>query len=640
MYRAWQRYAALAALIVLITIALLRERISQTYDQSSPTWLHRDPPLKPGQKGPGSDAAGLNKANTDAHPIDTLIREARFSFKQLLGKQSVSIEQAAARYRERRGRHPPPGFDAWFAAAQKNKAIVVEEFFDRIHHDINPLWGLDPAVMRKQTHGQKEVIRVRNGRVTFDGDRRDKLSFRQRFHEWMFPDDRRPPKIQLWAELVEEALPHIPDLDMAMNTMDETRVLVPWENITALIETEAKTRTLIDPSLAISTYSGFADVDAKNEPYEINWIRGEAGKYWDHMRVSCPPDSPARNITSLEKFDLPLDYPTAPEPAFTYHGYIRNFSMSQDACTQPHIRDIHGTFVESVSMATTHEFLPMFAETKLMPNNEMLIPAAAYLSSDTMYSGGHKHGGPWSTKKDALVWRGVASGGRNKIDNWTHFQRHRFVQMMNGTTVSAVERGEAARAPTFALAPVDVYNITAQRNGQLGSWVSTFADVGMTHLLCTPELKGPDGKKIKTCDYTSPFMALANNVPMEEQYSYKYLPDVDGNSFSGRYRGFLRSTSMTLKSTIYAEWHDSRLFPWVHFAPFDNSFMDIYAVMDYFLNGHDAEAARIAAESREWAESVIRREDMMLYTWRLLLEYARVVDDRREALAFVDDLRD
>ncbi len=126
---------------------------------------------------------------------------------------------------------------------------------------------------------------------------------------------------------------------------------------------------------------------------------------------------------------------------------------------------------------------------------------------------------------------------------------------------------------------------------------------------------------------------------MQQQYRYKYLPDVDGHSFSGRWRAFLKSTSVPLKATIYAEWHDDRMVPWVHFVPFDASYKDIYAVMEYFLDGRDAQAEVIATESSNWANAVYRDEDMKLYVWRLLLEYARVVDDNRQRLAFVDDLR-
>lgn len=38
------------------------------------------------------------------------------------------------------------------------------------------------------------------------------------------------------------------------------------------------------------------------------------------------------------------------------------------------------------------------------------------------------------------------------------------------------------------------------------------------------------------------------------------------------------------------------------------------------VGGHDEAAGVIAAEGREWAERVLRRENIVLYTWRLLLE--------------------
>jgi hypothetical protein len=37
------------------------------------------------------------------------------------------------------------------------------------------------------------------------------------------------------------------------------------------------------------------------------------------------------------------------------------------------------------------------------------------------------------------------------------------------------------------------------------------------------------------------------SVPREEAYQYKYLLDVDGNTFSGRYLGLLRSGDWFLR---------------------------------------------------------------------------------------------
>jgi hypothetical protein len=569
---------------------------------------------------------GLTKLPThitpDNHPITQLISNATAHFEKLLSEQSFTIEDAAERYRQRRGRHPPPGFDLWFKQAMKDKAIVVESFFDRIHHDINPLWALNPRDMRVQSATQPQIIRVRNQNVIMITD-----------------DPNRQPWIQHWTALVKKMMPNLPDLDMALNVMDETRILTPWETINQYASLEQELRELIPPELAISSYSRLQDIDSQElKAYDPGWISRDAERYWDYFRETCPVDSPARNTSAVESFNVPVEYPSEQMP-YAYHGFIRNFTQAQDPCLQPHMRGLHGTFVESVSMSTTKSLFPLFAGSKLPTNNEILIPGAMYLSSRAFYNGGWSSGGKWSDKRNGLIWRGTASGGRNKVDNWWHFHRHRWVQMMNGTTVSRAEAGDTSSSPTFDLLSAENYSLPSAMQGKIGEWLSMFSDVSFVNLECSPEPPKKPKNLQGTCFYTGKYMSKAKSMPMKQQYRYKYLPDIDGNSFSGRWRAFLKSTSMPLKATIYAEWHDDRMIPWVHFVPFDMSYKDVYAVMEYFLSGRDAQAEVIATESRNWANAVYRNEDMKLYVWRLLLEYARVVDDNRHRLAFVDDLR-
>ena len=42
------------------------------------------------------------------------------------------------------------------------------------------------------------------------------------------------------------------------------------------------------------------------------------------------------------------------------------------------------------------------------------------------------------------------------------------------------------------------------------------------------------------------------------------------------------------------------------------------------------EGEKIAEEGREWAGKVLRKEDMEIYFYRLLLEWGRMTDDRRD----------
>ncbi len=281
----------------------------------------------------------------------------------------------------------------------------------------------------------------------------------------------------------------------------------------------------------------------------------------------------------------------------------------------------------------------MFGGSKLPTNNEILLPAPMYWNNEERFSGGDDHGAPWLEKQNKVIWRGVATGGRNKPSNWNGFQRHRFVAMTNATQVAAAE--DWSQHPKNWAMPPNNYNLAAQQENRLGHWTSEWADTGFVDLMCA--VPQPNG----SCNYTSPFFSLTPGMKMAEQFKRKYLPDIDGNSFSGRYRGFLMSTSLPIKATIFREWHDSRLVPWKHFVPMDNRFMDFWGIMEYFLGyegenikvkGHDEEAAKIASAGQEWANKVLRREDMQIYVLRLLLEYARLTDDHRDKMGWVEDL--
>ncbi|KAI0161944.1 glycosyltransferase family 90 protein [Hypoxylon sp. FL1284] len=556
---------------------------------------------------------------TADHPIDELIGDAHTFHQNLLKQRSFDVASAAARYRERRDRHPPPGFDAWFKYAAEHDAIIVESFFDRIYADVAPFWGLDPRTTAERAASWEYVVRVRDGVATGTGDTSAKV-----------------PWLQLWTSLVGEAAPWLPDVDMPINYMDESRLIVPWEDVTSFVEKEQRSRSVKPVNEVVSEYSGLASVDADIaakgdgvKPYKPNWL---GGNYWNLTQVACATDAPSRDTAPIQDLEQLPVFPADWNPEYAHEGYVRNYTAAMDPCTQPHLRGMHGTFIEPLTMATSSELIPLFGGCKLPVNNEILIPGAMYLTDDPYYSGGDTHGPPWKQKVDGVVWRGVASGGRNKKENWTHFQRHRLIEMLNGTTVSTMEE-TSSRSRTFEMPSVQKYDFPRRREGTIGVWLEEHANAGFVNLLCFPD--------DSDCAYVRPYLSEVESIPMKKQYKYKFMPDVDGNSFSARFRGLLLSTSLPLKATVYAEWHDDRLVPWLHFAPMDNTFQDLYAILDYFTRDKkgDKAAQFIAEEGRLWGAKVLRREDMLLYVWRLLLEFARVCDEKRDMLGYVDDLR-
>jgi hypothetical protein len=283
-----------------------------------------------------------------------------------------------------------------------------------------------------------------------------------------------------------------------------------------------------------------------------------------------------------------------------------------------------------------------------LQNNDIVLPAFAYWESKSDYTTGNSHGPTWDKKVNGVTWRGISSGGGNNPEIWTRFHRHRFVELMNASALRSFSPPQ-----TFHSTPYRSHLSTSHNDFELARWVETISDVAFTKLQCTIGGKNKEGAD---CPHTTPYYETKKEIPMKTQFAAKLLPDIDGNGFSGRYLAFLRSTSVPIKATLFSEWHDARLVPWHHFVPMQNSFVDLYGILEYFVGwmvkddgeddggavfmegGHDEQARKIAMQGKEWAEMVLRREDMLVYLLRLLLEYRRVCEDDREVMGWVDDL--
>ena len=55
---------------------------------------------------------------------------------------------------------------------------------------------------------------------------------------------------------------------------------------------------------------------------------------------------------------------------------------------------------------------------------------------------------------------------------------------------------------------------------------------------------------------------FVDSVPLGKHWSYKYLVDLDGMSYSGRFMALMASHSVVLKSTVYKEYFSDWLQPW------------------------------------------------------------------------------
>jgi hypothetical protein len=576
-------------------------------------------------------------ATPAAHPIETLIENAERDFESLLGKETKDLASAAAAYRLARGRHPPPRFDAWYAFAEEHGVVIVEEFWDQIYHDLSPFWALPPSHIRANARAHDMVVQVENGRAESNTG-------------WFWH--------VTWAHLINTISDYLPDMVVPLNSMDEPRIIVPWETVSTYVTTERASRHITPLEDTTARSNGWRKDDAEENvsATEVEWLSSSP---FSLSHFACPPDSAIRQPNSGHYFPGVREDVTDDRSKLTrafsdyssshlYAGFVANYSLCADICHQPDLGGLHGAMIQPLSARSSQELIPLFGGSKLTVNNDILLPAPVYWNDDERFGGGADANISWQDKEPSAIWRGTATGGHNTPTNWHHFHRHRFVAMTNGTKYRITNKQTGLIfTPSLRLNAIEALQGPIQKD--FDTFLTQTTDIAFTDLMC--DIPQADN----TCFYTSNEFKIAKGLPLQQQFGYKYLPDIDGNSFSGRYRAFLLSTSLPIKATLYREWHDSRLVAWKHFVPMDNRYGDFYGIMAYFrgfdgvdrgqggpkekVKGHDAASEKIATEGREWANKVLRKEDMATYVLRLLLEYARLTDDRRDWLGYVGDLK-
>jgi hypothetical protein len=677
------------------------------------------------------------------YPITHLLRTAEAHLASLLNTETTTLEDAAAAYRKKRGRHPPPGFDVWYTYATNSSAVVMESFWDQIYEDLKPFWLIDPVLLRKQTHifTPKIIVREEKLRVSTHG---------------------AYEKLDIFADLLNTLARDVsvlgfvlPDIDIPLNVNgnEEPAMLIPWETFDTLTSLFSPL-PLLNPTDVVSEYTGMQDIDAltRNYTFDPQWLgprlthpSSHLGPrpLWSLVRPACPPNSLARKTGVYNDIWapgggteegheaaalLPVELPGGKGRV---KGYMRGWEDVIDVCEQPHLQGLHSAFVSPISMSTTQTLFPLFSDTKLAVSNEILIPDLAdwttTSSSSTSETG--EPPVPWEEKSNKLHWRGTATPARDPSHYWRRFQLERLVSMLNATHVEIAEASihsgnessvGVGLAANMRLLPANEYGLQSLENGEMAEWVNSWGDAAFTSLDCVGgegEGKGEGEGEEEGCgEYFS--VKETEGWEEEEKRNAKFIIILDSSSSS--LPQTLQSGKVTLRASIFRKWYDTRLIPWLHYIPLDNSFVDLYSVMEYFigsgvseeakefshavgevqghghyfktpgmndekedegeghdstddmeiapgpstaeeenremtgdephdfakkhakmrkreLDDHDEAARKIAEAGKAWAEKVLRREDMLVYTYRLLLEYARIIDDRRERLGWVDD---
>lgn len=567
------------------------------YLRSTPLTSNRGSNLSPVSPPPQKPAAPANEdekrpapphIGTSTHPIWQLIRDAEKDLERTLERQSQSLEEAVVEYRRRYGIPPPPNFNKWYDFAKAKGVQMIDEY-DTIYHSLAPFWGLKPATIRKRAQealgfDANNLIGalIRNGEVKkIDGGT-----------DW---------QMEATVGMMKGFIKYLPDMDLCFNIHDEPRVVVPHDDLSRLLSIAKDTRmpaanAVEKPRNSWSPKPPDLSDGSRFEDIKITRFNTYAHQpIWIPSRMSCPADSPSRVLEEVERHDNYENY------AVGELGFVYNQTAFSDICQSPSFGETYGFFDRPNAYNIVHELFPVFSQSKISSYNDIVYPSPWYWYGKVRYS--ETADMPWKEKKDKIYWRGSTTGGFSRDGGWRRQHRQHLVQKINAGDQAKIliNRGEEESREDWQIKEVprsdfkELFNIFFSHIGQ-----------------CDPG----------DCDAQNEFFDVKETAKQQDAWGYKYLLDIDGNAFSGRFYAFLKSRSLVYKLAIFREWHEEWLKPWVHFIPLSLRGEEWVEAVRWFAGESTGkkEAERIALQGRNWADKVLRNEDLEVWFFRLLLE--------------------
>ena len=536
--------------------------------------------------GSGTYEHGYADIPSETHPVHNLIHDAQIELQETMNRQSKSLSEAVKEYKRRYSISPPPQFDRWYEFAKRRNVQLIDEF-DTIHHSLLPFWAFEPYLLRKRTRealGYEENlltgVLIRDGQTVFVKGKSD----------WL-----KEAIVGMMAEFKQ----FLPDMDLAFNEHDEPRIMVPSVRLSAIIELANSERAAIQKSRQNPRNYYSSRPDDLNDGSRIDeFRRSKFNRFahqatWTHSRLSCPPDSPAQNFKEMAA-DNTSSY------ALGKLGFIYNLTAFTDICMSPSFEETYGFFDRPNAFSIAHELIPIFSQSKISSYQDILYPSPWYWYEKVKYEESKDFS--WSEKEEKLYWRGSTTGGFSRNGGWRRHHRQRLVKVMNAPDIAQVLTNTSdTAASNWEVQDVD-------RNDFKDIVDVKFSYIGQ----CDPD----------DCKAQEEFFDVVGKADQQDAWKYKYLLDMDGNAFSGRFYAFLRSRSLAFKMAIFREWHMEWLKPWLHYIPLSLKGDEWLESVRYLVKepAGRAEAEHLAVESRNWAEKVLRNEDLEVWLFRLLLE--------------------
>jgi hypothetical protein len=549
------------------------------------------------------------------HPINDLVYKARTDHERWLMRASTSsnLETAVRVYEEvHNGRRPPPNFDKWYDFA---KGSTIVDYFEQIDKDLEPYRAVYPQVLRQnvdETLRQPGVasLTVKSGEVILKD----------------LVDEVKDETLINLGTMVKKFASHLPDMVLPINLAPAPRVLPKWE----ARSTSEKATSFGVLGSAIHGRQATGPETMRNQKQEdaktATWQPTTAAELCGMLRQACSPSSPVRANPCWNAGEFCWGC----VKHYSKGQFIADWHSSLDTCSQPDIQFLHAFWMTNPRIRPTPKLLPLFSAAKTEHFADILIPLPRDIDKAPDGSAEHAANNPM------LFWRG--SVGEHLITKEALHGSHKFrlayiankPSLENEITVLKYNGEEGPEKKKkkngiwrFEQLPTQKASSQLPLNIGIGSYAACLS--GNCNL--AKQAFGDFGQ--------------GNDSDMAHANKHVLLVDGDDGP-DGAILRTLRSQSLPYMATVFRTWYSERLWPWLHFVPIDIRYHGLHSTVAYFVDldhskgdfpgGKDADW--IASQGRKWAQHALGERDMEIYVFRLLLEWARLLDDDRDNIGY------
>ncbi|GAA5979776.1 hypothetical protein JCM5350_002045 [Sporobolomyces pararoseus] len=497
------------------------------------------------------------------HPIHQLIERAEEKWKDKLARQSRTLAEAVAEYKQRYRRNPPKGFDDWWAFCEKHHVQLRDEY-DQIAHDLAPHWALEAHDSRHRNR----VMQERDHTFTVamhPGVREPSL-------HGSYSDLKRASDVADLISLFSGRMHR--ELNITFIIDDNPAVMLPYAQRERMVELGQQ-----------GDYYG---------PSE--WTEPEDSSL-SNFAKACAPNSPLRRS---ERGEFVADYSGEAQRSF-----IWSHAKTADVCHHPEFRNLHGhTMGQGVPLGP---LVPLFTFAKTRLQSDILsTPLEQY---EEHYVG---YDPPWEGKSNnKVLWRGSTTGVEfDKHTPWRLSQRARLHIMSHDTegekSVIWSQRGKL-RESNISVATLNQLYMDTSFSGDVQQCDPETCEL----IRNTMEFKPTIGiDESNTYKY---FIDVDGNGWSGRFHRLQSTRSVllKSTAFPEWYQDRVQEWVHYVPLKIdYSDLYD---------------IMAFFIGTPDGQGGHDSLAEKIGAAGKRWAKEFWRKADMAAYMYRLSLEYTRIL---------------